>query len=279
MLRKATQSKIFWILLVVLLFLGIMSVRYVTGERLKTAPQQNKEMKTIGIVGGVSWVSSLEYYRLMNELVQSRLGDLHSAKILMFSIEFNNFAKEERLAEKGNWAPLKNTMVDAAKRLQKGGADFIVIASNTMNSTVDLIQNQVPLPIIHIADSVGSKAKEMKLKKLALLGTKFTMEQPFYKDHLKQKYNLDVAIPSLEEREYINAAIFDELCKGIITKNSKNKFLAIIERLRADEHVDGVLLGCTEIPLLIKQQDIDLPVLDSTALHAEAAVTYALQEL
>lgn len=152
-----------------------------------TVSSNETQMKTIGIIGGVSWVSSIEYYRLMNEMVNKELGGLHSAKILMYSIEFGDFSKEERLAEKGNWDPLNKTMIDAAQRLKKGGADFIVIASNTMNSRADDIQANVHIPVLHIADATGEKVNKSGIKTVALLGTKYTMEQNFYRDRLGKK--------------------------------------------------------------------------------------------
>lgn len=237
---------------------------------------QDGEMKTIGIIGGVSWVSSLEYYRLMNEMVQKKLGGLHSAKILMYSVEFGDFSKEERLAEKGDWDPLRKTMLDAARRLKAGGADFIVIASNTMNSTADIIEKEVGIHVLRIADAAAAKIKEHRLKKIALLGTKYTMEQAFYRGRLEEKYGITVVTPNESEREYINTVIFDELCSGKFAEPSKKEFVEIIERLVKEEGVEGVVLGCTEIPLLVKQADVSVPVFDTTAIHAEAAVDYAL---
>lgn len=234
-------------------------------------------MKTIGIIGGVSWVSSIEYYRLMNEMVNKQLGGLHSAKILMYSIEFGNFSDEERLAEKGDWSLLNRTMIDAAQRLKRGGADFIVIASNTLNSRADDIQEKVQIPVLHIADATGEKVNKSGIKTVALLGTKYTMEQNFYRDRLeKKKYGLKVIIPKETEREYINSVIFDELCAGKMYNESRERFVQIINRLVDEDGVQGVILGCTEIPLLIKQRDVKVPVFDTMTIHAEAAVKYAL---
>ena len=234
------------------------------------------QMKTIGIIGGVSWVSSIEYYRLMNEMVNKQLGGLHSAKILMYSIEFGNFSDEERLAEKGDWSLLNKTMIDAAERLKKGGADFIVIASNTMNSRAEDIQEKVQIPVLHIADSTGEKVNESGIKTVALLGTKYTMEQNFYRDRLVKKYGLKMIVPNETEREYINSVIFNELCAGKINNESRERFVQIIDRLVDEDGVEGVILGCTEIPLLIKQRDVEVPVFDTMTIHAEAAVKYAL---
>ena len=244
-----------------------------------TAGLREPEMKTIGIIGGVSWVSSIEYYRLMNEMVRDELGGLHSAKILMFSVEFGEFSKEERQADLGNWKPLRETMIDAAQRLERGGADFIVIASNTMNSTADMISEEVMIPVLHIADATGEKVKESGMKTVALLGTTYTMEQDFYRGRLEKKYGLKVVVPNKDEREYINTVIFDELCAGKFSDGARDGYLKIIDRLVKEEGVEGIILGCTEIPLLIKQKDVSVPVFDTTAIHAEAAVRYALRDI
>jgi len=237
---------------------------------------EKPRLKTIGIIGGVSWVSSIEYYRLMNEMVRDELGKLHSAPILMYSIEFGDFSKQERLAEKGDLRLLRKTMIDAAQRLERGGADFIVIASNTMNSTADLIEANVKIPVLHIADATGKKVNERGIKTVALLGTAYTMEQNFYRDRLEKKYGLKVVTPDKTERDYINTVIFDELCAGKFSKESKEQFIRIIDRLVKEEGAEGVILGCTEIPLLVKQEDVSVLVFDTTAIHAEAAVRYSL---
>ncbi|MFH1037458.1 MAG: aspartate/glutamate racemase family protein [PVC group bacterium] len=235
-------------------------------------------MKTIGVIGGVSWVSTAEYYRLMNEMVMDELGGLHSAKILMFSIEFGDFSKQERLADQGNWGPLRETMIDAAQRLQRGGADFIIICSNTMNSTADIIAENVKIPVIHIADATAEAVNNSGIKTIALLGTKYTMEQDFYRDRLEKKFGLKVVVPNEAERDYINAVIFDELCAGKFYDKSKEGYVQIINRLVNEEGAEGVILGCTEIPLLVKQEDVSVPVFDTTKIHAEAAVKYALKK-
>jgi aspartate racemase len=232
-------------------------------------------IKTIGVIGGVSWASSIEYYRLMNEMVRDMLGGVHSAQILMFSIEFGEFSKQERLADKGDWTLITRTMNDAARRLKRGGADFIVIASNTLNSLAEEIEEEARLPVLHIADATAQKVRENGVRTVALLGTKYTMEQPFYRDRLKN-YGIKVVVPNQEERDYINRVIFDELCANLIQEKSKAQFLKIINRLKKEEGAEGVILGCTEIPLLINQSDTDIPVFDTTAIHSEAAVKYSL---
>lgn len=238
--------------------------------------EDTRTMKTIGIIGGVSWASSIDYYRIMNEKVQQDLGGDHSAKILMYSIEFGDFSKQERLAAQGNWDPLNATMISAAKRLKAGGADFIVIASNTLNSRADDIENQVGLPVLRIYDATGAKVNRSGLKKVALLGTKYTMEAPFYRDALENKYGIRVVTPNLAERDYINTVIFDELCRNEIRNESRAEYVRIINRLVDEEGAQGVILGCTEIPLLVHQGDVKVPVFDTTRIHAEAAVDYAL---
>jgi aspartate racemase len=239
-------------------------------------PPAPGEMKTIGIIGGVGWSSSIEYYRIMNEKVQNELGGDHSAKILMYSIEFGEFSKQERLASAGNWDPLNRTMLDAAQRLKAGGADFIVIASNTLNSRDDDIEEKTGIPVLRIYDVTGAKVNRSGMKKVALLGTKYTMEEPFYRNALEKNYGVQVVIPSLTERDYINKVIFDELVRNDVRNESRKEHVRIINRLVDEEGAQGVILGCTEIPLLIHQSDVKVPVFDTTRIHAEAAVDYAL---
>lgn len=236
----------------------------------------NSKMKTIGIIGGVSWVSSMDYYKLINEMMRDRFGDSYSGKILMYSIPFHEFSEQERLAEQGDWSVLIETMIDAAKRLESGGADFIIIASNTMNSTTEIIEKNVKIPVLHIADATGKKIVEQGLKKVALLGTKFTMENNFYKDRLSNKYGLKVVVPNPDERDYINKVIFDELCNNKFYSKSKEQYQKIIKRLVEEEGVEGVILGCTEIPLLVNEKDISVPVFKTNEIHCEAAVKFSI---
>ena len=247
------------------------------GKQLSYVETVAKErpIKTIGIIGGVSWASSIEYYRLMNEMVRDRLGGVHSAEILMFSIEFGEFSKQERLADKGDWTLMTATILDAAQRLKRGGADFIVIASNTLNSLAPFIEEKVGIPVLHIADATGKAVQKKGLHTVALLGTSYTMEQPFYRERLK-RYGINVVTPNEKERAYINTVIFDELCANKVKAEAKKEFLKIINRLRKEDGAQGVILGCTEIPLLIKQEDVDIPVFDTTAIHSAAAVEYSL---
>jgi aspartate racemase len=239
-------------------------------------PPAPGEMKTIGMIAGVGWSSSEDYYRIMNEKSQNDLGGDHSAKILMYSIEFGEFSKQERLAAAGNWEPLNATLVDAARRLKAGGADFIIIGSNTLNSRAGLIEESTGLPVIRIYDVTGAAVNRSGLKKVALLGTTYTMEEPFYRDALKNKYGIEVVTPNKTERDYINRVIFDELVRNDIRNESRKEYVRIINRLADEEGAEGVILGCTEIPLLVHQGDVKVPVFDTTRIHAEAAVDYAM---
>jgi aspartate racemase len=234
-----------------------------------------RQTRVIGIIGGIAWPSSLEYYRIMNEQMRDALGPPNSAEVLLYSISFGDFAKQERLAEQGDWAALTQTMVQAGKRLKQGGADFIVIASNTMNSTAETVAREAGIPVLHIADAVGQAIQAKGLGKVALLGTRFTMDMPFYRDRLKE-HGVEVVIPTEAEREEINTIIFDELVNDILRPESKARFLAIIDRMTRDHGIQGVILGCTEIPLLIKPADVALPTFDSMTIHATAAVEHAL---
>lgn len=264
-MKNTVLSGLILISIFVGLFAGAVNADDVAASTMeKLASPNETQMKTIGIIGGVSWVSSIEYYRLMNEMVNKELGGLHSAKILMYSIEFGDFSNQERLAEKGDWSLLNNTMIDAAQRLKRGGADFIVIASNTMNSRADDIQAKVHIPVLNIADATGEKVNESGIKTVALLGTKYTMGQNFYRERLEKKYGLKVITPNETEQEYINSVIFDELCAGKFYNSSKERFVQIIDRLVDKQGAQGVILGCTEIPLLIKQEDVNVPVFDTT---------------
>lgn len=284
MKRSAVPAYLIVILFATLLLCGCMAQNCPTPAPVTPAPVPTPpflppapgEMKTIGLIGGVGWSSSLEYYRIMNEKTQNDLGGDNSAKILMYSIEFGEFSKQERLADAGNWDPLNATMLDAARRLKAGGADFIVIASNTLNSRADDIEAKVGIPVLRIYDVVGAKVNRSGLKKVALLGTKYTMEQPFYRDVLKNEYGIEVVTPNATERDYINTVIFDQLVRNDIRNESRAEYVRIINRLADEEGAQGVILGCTEIPLLIHQSDVEIPVFDTTRIHAEAAVDYAL---
>lgn len=231
-------------------------------------------MKTIGLIGGMSWESSLEYYRIMNEKVKKELGGLHSAQSLMYSVDFEQI---KILQHEGKWDELTTIMIKAAQRLEKGGADMIVICTNTMHKMADEVQKNIHLPLLHIVDATAQAIKARNLKRIGLLGTKFTMEQDFYKERLIDKHGLSVVIPNDDDREIVHKIIYNELCVGNINDSSKKEYLRIIENLVADG-AEGIILGCTEIPLLVKQRDVSVPIFDTTTLHAEFAVLEAIKE-
>ncbi len=230
-------------------------------------------MKTIGLIGGMSWESSLEYYRILNETVKEKLGGMHSAKSLMYSVDFEDV---EKLQYKGDWEKLTELMVEAARNLEAGGADLVIICTNTMHKMAEEVQAGVKIPLLHIADASAEKIMERGIKTVGLLGTKFTMEEDFYKGKLIEEFGIDVVIPSEEERQVVHDVIYNELCLGKVTPASKEKFKKIIQNL-VSKGAEGVILGCTEIPLLIKQQDVEIPLFDTTEIHAKAAVEYALR--
>ncbi|USG66978.1 aspartate/glutamate racemase family protein [Brevibacillus ruminantium] len=229
-------------------------------------------MKTIGLIGGMSWESSAVYYRLLNEAVKMERGDLHSAKCLLFSVDFAEIA---HLQHQGEWTELGAEMVRAAQRLESAGAEMIVLCTNTMHKVAEEIEAQVPLPFIHIADATAHSIKASGLTRVGLLATRFTMEEEFYTGRLRDKHGLDVLIPSEEDREAVHAIIYKELCQGVIREESKGRYLEVIRRL-IEQGAEGIILGCTEIGLLIGQEDCAVPVFDTTKIHAEAAVRYAL---
>lgn len=229
-------------------------------------------MKTIGLIGGMSWESSLEYYRIINETVKERLGGLHSADCLMYSFDF---AEIEALQMVGDWDEATRRMIAAAQRLENGGADCIVICTNTMHKMASDVQNAVDLPLIHIADATAEVIKKDGLQNIALLGTRFTMEQDFYKGRLIENYGLNVLIPDTEGIETVHRIIYDELVVGKIKVDSRSAYVDVINTL-ATQGAEGVILGCTEIGLLIKPEHSAIPTYDTTYLHALAAVDFAL---
>lgn len=230
-------------------------------------------MKTIGLIGGMSWESSLEYYRIINQEVKRQFGGLHSAKSLMYSVEFDEI---QHLQHIGDWDSLTQIVVDAGKKLEKGGADFIVICTNTMHRMFEEVQANVSIPLLHIADATAQRIKANGIKTIALLGTKFTMEQNFYKGRLINNHDINVMVPNEEDRNIVHSIIYNELCQGHVNQPSKEQFVRIIEKLK-NEGAEGVILGCTEIPLLIKQADVSIPTFDTTRIHAEMAVAFALK--
>ena len=231
-------------------------------------------MKTIGLIGGMSWASTAEYYRIINEAIRERLGGSHSAKIVMYSVEFEEVRELHRA---GNWGEATNLMIDAAKRVERGGADFVLICTNTMHKMADDVQASINIPLLHIADATAEAIIPFGFKKLGLLGSTFTMEEDFYKGRLKEKYDLDVVIPGEAERQIIDNIIFNELCMGEIKNSSREQIKTIMKKL-IDGGAQGIILGCTELPLLIKREDCPVPLFDTTAIHAKAAVEYAFKD-
>jgi aspartate racemase len=230
-------------------------------------------MKTIGMIGGMSWESSLEYYRIINESVLKHLGGVHSAKCLMLSVDFAEVESMQRL---GQWQEATQVMTDAARALEAGGADFLVICTNTMHKMAEEVEQSVHIPLLHIADATAIQVKAQGLKKVGLLGTRFTMEEGFYKDRLTQKFGLTVLIPDQTDRDIVHRVIYDELVLGKISEKSKAEYLRIIDGL-VKQGAEGIILGCTEIGLLVKQSDCAIPLFDTTLLHAEAAVDFSLE--
>ena len=230
-------------------------------------------MKTIGMIGGMSWESSIEYYRIINQTVRARLGGLHSAKSIMVSVEF---AQIESLQHQNRWDELAAIMINAARSLEKGGADFVIICTNTMHKLYDEVQSSIDIPMLNIADATAARIKADGVARLALLGTRFTMEEDFYKGRLTDKFGLDVVIPSNDEMEIVHRVIYDELCAGNIKPDSKQKYAAIIKRL-ISTGAEGIILGCTEIGLLVKSEDSSVALYDTTEIHAQEAVRWALE--
>ena len=229
-------------------------------------------MKTMGLIGGMSWESSLEYYRIVNETVKEKLGGLHSCKCLMYSVDFGVI---EALQHQNKWDELTKLMIEAAQNLKHGGADFIVICTNTMHKMAPEIETATGLNVLHIADFTGAAISKDQIQKVGLLGTRFTMEGDFYKKRLKDNYDIEVIIPEDADRQIIHDIIYNELCLGVIKDDSRQKYIDIINKLCANG-AEGIILGCTEIPLLIKQSDVLIPVYDTTKIHAESAVDFAL---
>jgi len=229
-------------------------------------------MKTIGMIGGMSWESTLDYYRYLNEGVKSRLGGSHSARCLMYSVDFEEI---ERYQHAGQWDLATAVMVDAARRLESGGADFVMICTNTMHKMAHEVQNAIKIPILHIVDAASGAIKAAGFQKVGLLGTRFTMEGDFYRGRLKTLHGLDVIIPNKEEREIIHRVIYDELCLGKVENQSRKQYQQIIANL-SSQGAEGIILGCTEIGMLIKPEDSPIPLFDTTFIHSQLAVDYAL---
>jgi aspartate racemase len=229
-------------------------------------------MKTIGLIGGMSWESTATYYRIINELVRDRLGGLHSAKICLCSLDFAEIAAQQ---SRGDWDAMGALLGDAAKHLEAAGADCVLICTNTMHKLADAVQRRITIPLLHIADAAAERAVAAGLTCVGLLGTRFTMEDGFYAERLSAQHGITVITPDEADRQVVHRIIYDELCVGRRDEASKQEYLRIIKRLVA-HGAQGIVLGCTEIGLLISQSDTEVPLLDTTTIHAEAAVEFAL---
>lgn len=229
-------------------------------------------MKTIGLLGGMSWESTADYYHQINTGIKNQLGGLHSAKIALFSVDF---AEIEALQHKGEWKQAGNLLAQEAASVEKAGADFLILCTNTMHMVAEQIQQAIKIPLIHIADATGDVLQQQHIKTIGLLGTAFTMEQDFYKKRLEDRYHVNVIVPNASEREQVHHIIYNELCQGKITHESKQVYLSIINNL-VKAGAEGIILGCTEIGMLIKQADTEIPLFDTTLIHAEKAVQLAL---
>lgn len=229
-------------------------------------------MKTIGLIGGMSWESTVPYYRLINETIKERLGGLHSAKVILYSVDFHEV---EQLQRAGDWETAGVLLANAARSLEAAGADFLVLCTNTMHKVAPSIEAAVAIPLFHIADPTATEVKRAGHTTVGLLGTRFTMEQPFYRDRLQEHHGLRVIVPNAEERDSIHRIIYDELCLGIVLPESRREFQRVIAGL-ASQGAEAIILGCTEISLLVSQRDTECPLFDTTAIHARAAAEEAL---
>jgi aspartate racemase len=230
-------------------------------------------MKVIGLIGGMSWESTLEYYRLINESVKERLGGLHSAKCVLYSVDF---AEVEALQRRGKWSEAAQLLVGAAQSVEKAGADFVLICTNTMHKLADTVQAGIGIPLLHIADATAEKVKQAGLQRVGLLGTRFTMEEDFYRGRLANQFGLEVMIPDTQDRETVHRIIYEELCVGTIRPESRGQVADIMSRL-VEMGAEGIILGCTELGLLLGPEDCREPLFDTTRVHALAAVEQALK--
>lgn len=231
-------------------------------------------MKTIGLLGGMSWESTSHYYRLINQGINTRLGGLHSAQIVMLSIDFHPL---EKLMQSGDWLECGKTLTDSAKKIEAAGADFLLICTNTMHKVAEEVAGGISIPLLHIGDAAAERIKTEKMLTVGLLGTRFTMEEDFYAGRLLQKHGLKILTPEAEDRNIVHDVIFDELCRGEVHDSSRDNFLRIINSMR-DRGAEAVIAGCTEIGMLVEQQHTTLPLFDTTEIHAAQAVRCALDE-
>jgi aspartate racemase len=229
-------------------------------------------MRTIGLIGGMSWESSAEYYRLINEAVKQRLGGLHSARSVLLTVDF---AEIEAMQQAGRWDDAGVVLAEAARSLERAGADCLVLCTNTMHKVADRITTAVSLPFIHIGDATAAAIRERGLRRVGLLGTRFTMEEAFYRGRLADRHGLEVLVPEAAERALVNRVIYEELCLGVVREESRAQYRAIMGRL-VEQGAEGIILGCTEITLLVSEADSTVPLFDTTRLHALAAVEFAL---
>lgn len=229
-------------------------------------------MKTIGLIGGMSWESTIPYYRILNETIRDTLGGYHSAKIILYSVDFDEIERDQTA---GEWERMGDNLADIALTLQNAGADAIVLCTNTMHKVASQIEAKITIPFIHIADATAEAILDTGLSKVALLGTKYTMSQDFYKDRLTT-HGLQVIVPDQADQEFINHVIFEELIQGIVLESSRNQYLAIIDKLN-NQGAQGIILGCTEIGILIKPQDTKVPLFDTVEIHAKKAAKFLLE--
>ncbi|MBI1294238.1 amino acid racemase [bacterium] len=229
-------------------------------------------MRTIGLLGGMSWESTELYYRWINEGVKRRLGGLHSARIAMVSVDFEEI---EKLQHADRWADAGAVLAEAAQRVEAAGADFLLICTNTMHKVVPDIERKIQIPILHLADATADRIKAQSMKTIGLLGTNFTMEQDFYKGRLSEQHGLNVIVPSAEDRKIVHDVIYEELVLGIVKESSRQEYLRIMQQMHEDG-AEGIIEGCTEIVLLVQQAHTSIPLFDTTSIHAEAAVDWAL---
>lgn len=232
-------------------------------------------MKMIGLIGGMSWNSTAEYYRFINEMVAEKLGGLHSARLILYSLDFDEVEQTQRDAR---WDDAAEILVEASSALKRAGADFLLICTNTMHKVADAVTERVSLPLIHIVDVTGNAIIGNGLRKVGLLGTRFVVEESFYKGKLEEEFGIQVLVPNTSDRKVIDRIIYDELCQGIIEASSRYNLIEIIQRL-IEQGAEGIILGCTELPLLIQRGDVDVPLFNTTRLHAEAAANLALGEM
>lgn len=232
-------------------------------------------MKTIGLIGGISWQSSVTYYQVINRRVNDLLGGSHSAKVLLYSVDFDEVAK---MQHEGRWEDFQQLLIDAAKKLERGGADFFLICANTPHIVADAVAAAVDIPLVHIGDAVGETIKAAGMKKIGLLGTRFTMEKDFLKNWLRDKFGIESIVPETADRDIVHSVIYNELVNGDIRDESRKEYLTIIDKLTA-AGAEAIILGCTEIPLLITSADTDAVLFDTAKIHAERAVDLSLESM